>query len=171
MRISTELIGLDSVLSRFENYNSELQNKIELFLSRLGELGFREMQTGFLKSQYDGAYYAISVSQPSITGTTMTLTARGKNILFIEFGTGIVYEDDHPKAQELGMIRGGYGQGKGNQRTWVYYGVGDKENYLRTTDKGDLYKTHGNPANKPVYNAGQEMRNNIIRIAKEVFGN
>ena len=39
----------------------------------------------------------------------IAVVAVGSATLFIEFGTGVKYPDNHPEAAEHGMIRGGYG--------------------------------------------------------------
>lgn len=169
MKIHTEVKGLDRLLNNLTIYPKSFDIQVELFLNRLGMIGYTEIYRDFATAVYDGES-SITVQLPTVNNNTMTIEVSGEKILFIEFGTGIVYPNDHPKAQEFGMIRGEYGQGKGSNRTWAYYGEkGTNGQLLRETEKGDLYLTHGNPANRPVYNGAEEMRKNIIRIAKEVF--
>jgi hypothetical protein len=48
--------------------------------------------------------------------------------------------------------------GNGSKQIWGYY-----------ADNGDLVLTRGTKATMPMYNASQEIINNVVRIAKEVF--
>ena len=80
------------------------------------------------------------------------------------------YADNHPEAGKNGMIRGGYGQGKGNQSTWGYYGSPGTNGVVRKeTDKGTLVTTHGNPANMPMYEAAKQLKERLSELVKEVF--
>lgn len=96
--------------------------------------------------------------------------AVGKAVLFIEFGTGVTYPDDHPEAGELGMKRGEYGQGHGKQQSWGYYGEPGTNGVLKEKKNGGFVViTHGNPANMPMYETVKELQDRLTEIAKEVF--
>ena len=96
--------------------------------------------------------------------------AVGKAVLFIEFGTGVTYPDDHPEAEELGMKRGEYGQGHGKQHSWGYYGDPGTNGVLKEKKNGGFVViTHGNPANMPMYETVKELQDQLTGIAKEVF--
>ena len=70
------------------------------------------------------------------------------------------------------MVRGEYGQGKGSQDSWGYYGnPGTNGRVVKENGKGSLVITHGNPPARAMYDAGKEMREQVRAIAKEVFGN
>ena len=70
----------------------------------------------------------------------------------------------------MGAVRGGYGQGKGNQSSWGYYGeAGTNGRIIKTTDKGDLVITRGNPPARAMYEADKAIMSQILKIAKEVF--
>ena len=84
---------------------------------------------------------------------------------------GVTYPDNHPEARDLGMARGEYGQGRGKQSTWGYYGEpGTNGTVVGEREKGTLVLTHGNPANMPMYNAVKELELRLGEIVKEVFG-
>ena len=92
---------------------------------------------------------------------------------FIEFGSGVHYVEQHPKASEMGAVRGGYGQNKGLKDTWAYYGDPGTNGEPAKGKKGEkgLVFTHGNPPARAMYDAGKEMRERIAEIAREVFMN
>lgn len=96
------------------------------------------------------------------------LIAEGHSVGFLEFGTGVFYEDNHPLAKDFGAIRGGYGKGYGKQETWGYYGLpAPGAKFRRHTKKGDLYTTHGMSATKGMYEASKLMRDRIYEYVKK----
>ena len=91
-------------------------------------------------------------------------------MLFIEFGTGVIYPDDHPEAAEHGMTRGSYGKGRGKQKAWGYYGDSGTNGEVKINKKGrEVVITHGNPANMPMYETAKELEERLGELAKEVF--
>ena len=92
-----------------------------------------------------------------------TLIVSGKDLLFIEFGAGVHYNgavgsSPHPLGASKGYTIGSYGKGNGSKDAWYYY-----------SDTGEVVKSHGTQATMPVYKAGVEMRQQMLKIAKEVF--
>lgn len=170
MNTSVEVKGLDEIINKLNSYQNTLPNKVKKFLSKLADIGIDTANIHFSNAQYDGKN-DVTVNAPKwISDNTIVVSAQGESVTFIEFGTGIVYTEENPFAENLGMSRGGYGQGKGSQRTWGYYGEqGTNGTYLKSTDKGDLFLTHGNPPARAMYNADKEMRTKILDIAREVF--
>ena len=75
----------------------------------------------FSQAVYDGTN-DVSVTVEPRGNNVRAVVATGGATLFIEFGAGVTYPDDHPEAEELGMKRGAYGQGHGKQHSWGYYG-------------------------------------------------
>ena len=141
-------------------------------LERLAEIGVETASVRFRNAQYDGTN-DVTVDAPKwVSDNCIAVSASGTTITFIEFGTGVYYSEEHPQSSEFGFQRGGYGQGKGSQNSWGYYGEqGTNGQFVKTTDKGDVYVTHGNPPARAMYDASKDIRNNIITIAKEVFRN
>lgn len=161
--------GLDSLIKRVNTMQKQLQSRIPLFLERLAQIGVDTASVRFKSAQYDGVN-DVNVSARMKGSNTIVITASGKAVLFIEFGTGITYTEEHPKASDMGAVRGGYGQGKGNQSSWGYYGeAGTNGRVIKTTDKGDLVITRGNPPARAMYEADKAIMSQILKIAKEVF--
>ena len=160
---------LDALISKVERIESGLEPRIKAIQEKLAELGASEARMRFGDAVYDGTN-DVEVSVAWKDENTIVVSATGRSVLFIEFGTGVTYSDPHPQAEEFGMIRGGYGQGKGKNPSWTYYGEpGTNGQFVTSGLKGDVYRTSGNPANRCMYEAGQKMREEIIRAVKEVF--
>ena len=102
-----------------------------------------------------------SVTLETIAGG-YCIKAEGKAVAFIEFGAGVYHNsgEPYPKPRPDGIVGiGQYGKGLGKRQAWGF-----------KDDSGELVITHGNPAAMPMWYASEEMRKNILKIAKEVFG-
>lgn len=64
----------------------------------------------------------------------------------------------NPMGASKGYTIGSYGKGNGSKDSWYYY-----------ADTGELVRSQGTQATMPVYKAGVEMRQKMLKIAKEVF--
>ena len=164
--------GLDRLIKRLQSYQKTLEEKQRRLLEELVNIGVDVASVKFQTAQYDGINDVVVNRQPEWVGEDrLFLTASGSSITFIEFGTGVHYAEQHPKAAELGANRGEYGQGNGARDTWGYYGSpGTNGQAIKETDKGTLVLTHGNPPARAMYDAAKEMRNQILSIARKVFG-
>lgn len=164
--------GLASAARRLKKYRDGLAGKMHIFLERLAAVGIDTAGVRFEHAQYDGVNDVTVNGTPEwLSDTRLAIAARGQAVAFIEFGSGIHYAEEHPKAAELGLGRGTYGQGKGARDTWGYYGEpGTNGRVIRTSERGQVVLTHGNPPARAMYEAGREMRRNIVMIALEVFG-
>ena len=168
-KISLNGDGITEFIDGIAEYQAWLKERTSELLYRLSSEGYQIAAAGFTNAQYDG----INDSMVSIENRGENLravVALGSAVLFIEFGTGVTYPDNHPEAAKNGMVRGGYGQGKGNQTSWGYYGAaGTNGRVIKETDKGSLVITQGNPANMPMYAAVKQLKEKLPEMVKEVF--
>lgn len=161
--------GLDSTISHMKTLNDNLLNKTSTLVAHLINAGYEIANYRFGIAQYDGIN-DVSLSM-SFSGNTATLTASGQAVLFIEFGSGITFTEENPKAVELGFIRGTYGKGKGSNLNWVYIGdKGSNGEVIRTTVDGEtVVRTKGNPPANAMYEASKTVRQILISEVKEVL--
>lgn len=171
MKISVALNNIEKSLDKIEKYKKSLEKKVHLFLEKLAETGIDEASVRFKTAQYDG-YNDVTVDKPRwINEHCLAISAKGKAVTFIEFGAGVHYSSPpHPKAEEFGFNRGEYGYKLGKLDSWRYEGDPGTNGEIITEGKhaGEI-KTHGNPANRAMYESGKKMRSEILKIAKEVF--
>lgn len=161
--------GIDTLLREIESYTVWLKERSQVLLDRLAQAGFEVASTRFAKAAYDGTNDT-SVSMETRSEGVRAVVAVGASVLFIEFGTGITYPDNHPQAAELGMKRGEYGQGHGKQSSWGYYGDPGTNGVIKTKKDGSaVVITHGNPANMPMYETVKELEAMLPDLVKEVF--
>lgn len=161
--------GIDTLLREIESYTVWLKERSQVLLDRLAQAGFEVASARFAKAAYDGTNDA-SVSMETRSEGVRAVVAVGASVLFIEFGTGITYPDNHPQAAELGMKRGEYGQGHGKQSSWGYYGDPGTNGVVKMKKDGStVVITHGNPANMPMYETVKELEAMLPELVKEVF--
>lgn len=161
--------GIDTLLREIESYTVWLKERSQVLLDRLAQAGFEVASARFAKAAYDGTNDA-SVSMETRSEGVRAVVAVGASVLFIEFGTGVTYPDNHPQAAELGMKRGEYGQGHGKQSSWGYYGDPGTNGVVKTKKDGStVVITHGNPANMPMYETVKELEAMLPDLVKEVF--
>lgn len=161
--------GIDTLLREIESYTVWLKERSQVLLDRLAQAGVEVASARFAKAAYDGTNDA-SVSLETRGEGVRAVVAVGASVLFIEFGTGVTYPDNHPQAAELGMKRGEYGQGHGKQSSWGYYGDPGTNGVVKTKKDGStVVITHGNPANMPMYETVKELEAMLPDLVKEVF--
>lgn len=158
MGLGAESIG--NAIERLKAYRSTLDVKLDKLLKRLGEIGVREASVRFTTAMYDGVNDSSVSLEPTKGG--YAIIAEGHAVAFIEFGSGVYHNsgEPYPDPRPEGIVGiGEYGKGYGKRQAWGY-----------KDDSGELVITHGNPAAMPLWYASEEMRSNILKIAKEVFG-
>lgn len=161
--------GIDTLLREIESYTVWLKERSRVLLDRLAQAGFEVASARFAKAAYDGTNDA-SVSLETRSEGVRAVVAVGASVLFIEFGTGVTYPDNHPQAAELDMKRGEYGQGHGKQPSWGYYGDPGTNGVVKMKKDGStVVITHGNPANMPMYETVKELEAMLPELVKEVF--
>ena len=147
-----------------DSMNGDGLNKL---INELGKMGVDYAKVRYQSAWYDGlndVNVGLSSSDTSSnTYAEVTVRAVGEAVLFIEFGTGIMYPDDAAVRASIEsgdeiVGRGEYGKGRGSRMTWVYV----------DPIHGKVF-THGNPSNACLYEARKHVEERLISTAKEVF--
>lgn len=146
-----------------------LKSKSQEILKRLVLSGYTIADYAYGDAEYDGTK-DISLSM-NFNGNTAELVASGSTVLFVEFGTGIVFTDENPKAAQLGFIRGTYGKGRGSNLSWTYVGEPGSNGEIihEKQDGSTVVKTQGNPPANAMYEASKTIRNEMITVVREVL--
>lgn len=168
--ISLTGAGIDALIRGIEEYKTWLNERAKVLVQRLADEGYQVASLGFQQAAYDGTNDS-SVSVEDRGDYVKAVIATGSAVLFIEFGTGVTYPDNHPEAAKHGMIRGEYGKGKGKQSVWGYYGEpGTNGTVIRKKSGKEIVLTRGNPANMPMYEAVKQLKERLPALVSEVFG-
>ena len=165
--IPLSVSGIENAVKEFKTYTNSFDVKCERLIERLIDVGIPVIQ------QYAGSFkgdsnrntkvYFELHRQPNANSAWGKLVAQNKDILFIEFGAGIYWnqgQPPHPQEIEFG------------------YGVGTYPGQTHAFDKDGWYywngfrriKSYGTQATMPVYESYIEMKTRVLDIAKEVFG-
>lgn len=169
INVPLSIPAYDSLIRKLEDLGNWQSDRAIVFADRLAQEGMEIASIKFSQAVYDGTN-DVSVTVEPRGNNVRAVVATGGATLFIEFGTGVTYPDDHPEAGELGMKRGEYGQGHGKQHSWGYYGDPGTNGVLKEKKNGGFVViTHGNPANMPMYETVKELQDRLTEIAKEVF--
>lgn len=169
INVPLSIPAYDSLIRKVEDLGNWQSDRAIVFADRLAQEGMEIASVKFSQAVYDGTN-DVSVTMEPRGNNVRAVVATGGATLFIEFGTGVTYPDDHPEAGELGMKRGEYGQGHGKQHSWGYYGDPGTNGVLKEKKNGEFVViTHGNPANMPMYETVKELQDRLTEIAKEVF--
>lgn len=158
--------SLDNAIKQIQEYKERLSNKCEMFVHRLAEVGIPiiDQNIALAAGDSDKGHNTYIKINSFGSYSQARLIVEGKDLLFIEFGAGVHYNGNlggspHPKGKEMGYTIGSYGKGQGKNDFWFYY-----------ADSGETVMSHGTQATMPVYKAGTEIRRQILKIAREVFG-
>lgn len=169
INVPLSIPAYDGLIRKIEDLGNWQSDRAIVFADRLAQEGMEIASIKFSQAVYDGTN-DVSVTVEPRGNNVRAVVATGGATLFIEFGTGVTYPDDHPEAEELGMKRGEYGQGHGKQHSWGYYGDPGANGVLKEKKNGGFVViTHGNPANMPMYETVKELQDRLTEIAKEVF--
>lgn len=172
-KIKCTLGTLRRAIAEIEDYEKSLDKKVKILMEKLAEIGIDSARRGFGEAIYSGTNDVVVEPFKWVDDNKLVIVAHGKSITFIEFGAGVYYAADaHPLAGDFGFSRGGYGHGLGKLDSWRYKGDPGNAGVVISEGKhqGEV-STHGNPANRAMYEAAKEMREQIVKIAWEVFGN
>ena len=151
---------IEGAIKELKAYKQYFLQKEKELLKGLAEIGFKEASVRFTSAMYDGMN-DVSVSWDE-SNNGCVIVAEGQAVAFIEFGAGVYYNgsESYPNPRPQGIVGiGEYGYGRGKRRAWGYKNEND-----------ELVITRGNPAAMPMWYASEEIKNSVLRVAKEVFG-
>ena len=162
MKISINVLdpkSIDRAIQQLDEYAASLDRKAQELCERLANMGALYAEWNFSGVLYAGNIdYKVEVQKGQ--GNTYYILADGETVLFMEFGAGVKHAGSgHPKASEFGMGPGTYP----NQKHAF-----DPNGWWFNQD-GEKIHTYGNAPGMPMYNAGQDLRKEILQVAQEVF--
>ena len=174
--MQVKLSELSKVITKIEQFPKKIEAKTKEFLKRLSELGLNIAESKIGSIVYPGDMSDFHIECEWQDENRLAIVFRSKAILFIEFGTGTYFSiPEHPLASEMGYTRGGYGKGRGKNEWWLYpdrginAGTPGSSEAFGNSGRTKLRITHGNMANRIVYDTGKDLRERISQIAQEVF--
>ena len=151
---------IDRAIRELKAYKQEFLKKEKRLLEGLANIGIKEASVRFTTAMYDGTNDVSVTLDENNRG--YVIVAEGEAVAFIEFGAGVYHNgsEPYPNPRPSGIVGiGEYGKGKGKQKAWGYKNEND-----------ELVITRGNPAAMPMWYASEEIKNSVLKVAREVFG-
>ena len=159
MKIEVRLGEVHKAIKQLDEYKHSLEYKMELIVERLASIGVTEAFIGFDRAIK--GIEKINVTSEWVTDKKMVIRASGKEVAFIEFGTGATYGYGHPQSEELGVGPGTYPKSKGH---WD-----DPKGWWYKNETGS-HHTYGNAPSMTMYNTARKLEQELETVVKEVFG-
>lgn len=161
--------SIDAAVKLLEGYRDSLQSKAETLAEMLANIGYETAFQIMGEHVYSGETIS-SLQVQEIDPGHYVLLAGSVALLFFEFGAGTV-GTGHPQANEFGMGPGTYpGQTHALDPNGWWFPTDDENLIIRRDKNGQGWgHSNGNPPYMPFYNASQQIRNDLLRCAQEVF--
>lgn len=171
MKLSIKLnpTSVGNAINALRVYSDAIDEKVDRLAKRLADYGYLVAAGDYAAAMVDGPNDVNVTIEKTSTG--YNVVASGQSVLFIEFGTGIIYSSvKHPMNNEFGMGPGTwypphYSRNSSGQLVENWFN--DRGWHLPKEKGGGL--TYGNPPSMSMYKAAQDIRQEIPRIALEVF--
>lgn len=149
--------SIENGIKEIKKYRQWVVEKESELRMRLSQLGATVASIQFARAIYNGSN-DVSVRVDN-TGSVAVIYAEGSAVAFIEFGSGAKYGYGHPEAGKFGAGPGTYPDGKGHwddEKGWWY---------------GHNLHSYGNPPAMAMYQAREQMVEQITQMARQVFAN
>lgn len=151
--------SIDKAIEELEKEKKEIEKRVQKLIDAMCQEG--EYTAKLLLTHIDTGetYSSIMGYRDGEKG----IISVGGNAIWIEFGTGVIYNGpgiNHPDGFESGLIvgHGEYGKGQGaNPKGWFYLKGGKR------------YHTKGIPTEPFMYETALWLQDNFKRMANEVF--
>ena len=145
-------------LDELKKYQREISPKLDEVCRRLAELGAQEARMRFARADHGNGGVTVTVEK---IDNGYKIVASGHDVYFIEFGTGVNagvgYGDSGVPATSVPVYPG----------SWSEQHAQEFSRYGYWWWQGE--KLQGTEAEMPMYYAGKAIRENEVRIAREVF--
>lgn len=154
--------GIRAGVKQIREFRNWLTEKERELTKRLADIGWGTATVRFASvapfyNNGKGYNYSISVKR---IGRGYAIRASGEDVCFIEFGAGVRYGYGYQGERPDKIVGiGQYGRRQGeNEYGWWY-----------TSLSGESEHTYGNPPASGMYQAEQAVRQQVYKIAQEVF--
>ena len=170
--ITFTISGIDKTIKELQDYATSLPVKLKTLVETLMYEGWDIAAAGFANALYAGTK-DVTLDVPQWQDNTMYLVAHGEHVAFIEFGSGVTYEEYPADVLPEGVVEHGkYGKGQGANPPWVYVGDAGDLGYTlaKKKDGRSVVRTYGNPPARAMYDASKVLdKEHIEQVAKEIF--
>lgn len=151
--------SIRSLKAQLESYKRSLPQKCDELCKRLAEIG---VDTAVKTVPVETGYLSESIGFVRRGNSDYLVVAEAGYAAFVEFGTGVVgsgtYKGELPKNWEYDARWSPWAHDEEDPTIWYYLG-----------DDGRYHATRGQTASGFMAASAEAMRQEVVRIAKEVF--
>lgn len=151
------------------NYKAWVEKKSRELENRLADELRATIEANFASTWYNDRIRGEGKEKPVArveihdNGKGKAVITYGEGVIWVEFGAGVYYNGSvgnkpNPYGEVYTKGIGQYGYGLGANKVWFY-----------EDDGGTVHRTRGTEAQMPIFKAVTQVRNDILRIAHEVF--
>lgn len=161
LKADLSISSIRNLQKQLQDYQKDLTKKCEEFVRKLAKKGVEiaKMKITDYDAIYTGELLAsINSEQGAViqNGATWIVYTNCPWAKFVEFGTGIVGEHSpHPNTSIVGWK---YDVNEHGEKGWFYF------------RDGEWYWTKGMPSRPFLYETAMDLRQEVVKTAREVFG-
>lgn len=172
MKIFIDAFDVDSIdkaIKKLGEYSDSLEQKANQLCEKLANLGYEVAFQIMGEHIYSGETIS-SLQVQEVGQNKYEIIAGSVALLFLEFGAGTIGAG-HPLAGDFGMGPGTYpGQKHALDANGWWFPTDDSNLAISTSKDGQMWgHSRGNVPQMPMYNASRKIREDLLRVAQEVF--
>jgi len=176
IKVTLDPKSIDAAIAELKKLKQEITGKADNLVNSMANRAVEVAQSGYDTAPCDDAERDAKVHMDEAYEGKLkaTVIARGTSVLFMEYGTGVRYPDDHPERVDGVLGRGEYGQGRGKQPNGWYYpatpnGNGTYKLRKDGTEDQRYMHTYGVPASACLYKAKKTVINEFETLARRTY--
>lgn len=170
IKMKLDEASISKAIEEVKAYQKKVENAGNEIAKRLAEIGY-EVAYQVMSGHVFSGETVESLQVVEKGEGKYVLTASSKAILFFEFGAGVRYGAGHPLAGELGFGPGTYpGAGHWDDPNGWWFPTDDSRLIIKRDASGQGWgHSYGNQPYMPFYNASKKMREDLLKVSKEVL--
>ena len=169
IKISLNAESIEAAIKYLEQYKENLKESADQIVSSLAQLGYSVAASIIANHVFNGDTLS-SLSVERVDDGRYILSAASQALLFLEFGAGLV-GGGNPLASEFGFGPGTYpGKGHWDDPHGWFYPTDDSRLIVKYGKDGQgLGHSYGTVPAMPFYLADEKIKQDTLRVAREVF--
>lgn len=170
IKLSLSTSSIQSAIDQLNTYSKKLETAGAQIAKRLADIGY-DVAYGVMSGHVFSGETSESLTVQKEADNKYILYAASQAILFFEFGAGAKYGSGHPWDDDFGFGPGTYpGNGHWDDPEGWWFPTDDTRLIIRTDKNGQGWgHSYGNKPHMPFYKADKAIKENLLRVAKEVL--
>lgn len=171
IRLRFDQKSIQAAIDQLHAYSKKLENAGAEIAKRLADIGY-DVAYGIMQGHVFSGETAESLTVQKESENKYILYAASQAILFFEFGAGATHADrKHPWNEDFGFGPGTYpGNGHWDDPEGWWFPTDDPRLIIRTDKNGQGWgHSYGNRPHMPFYLADKAIKENLLRVTKEVL--